>query len=290
MTAPAKSPARARSTRSAGLARVLVGTDLSLDGDRALRRVGTLALAPRAMIVVAHVLPATGRLSEFSLTAGAAELELEKAVRKLSGVLLSRGRADVAVHARVVRGKAVEGLDRLAEAMGADVVVVGRRGQSRIRELLIGSTARRLLREGRFPVLVVARPPKDPYRRVVAGFDFTPEALKAVRLADRLVPLSTTRTVVHAFAASGARIPLREREAQVRRAIDQLAAGGAKGWETFVQPGDARVAILEVARTTKADLITVGSGKSRPARTLLGSVAEEVLERATCDVLLVRRH
>ena len=47
--------------------------------------------------------------------------------------------------------------------------------------------------------------------------------------------------------------------------------------------------LLELARELAADLIIVGThGRSGPRRVLLGSVAEEVLRDAPCNVLVVR--
>jgi nucleotide-binding universal stress UspA family protein len=59
--------------------------------------------------------------------------------------------------------------------------------------------------------------------------------------------------------------------------------------ETYVWPGDAASAIIDVATTAKADVIVVGSrGMSGPARFLLGSVPNKVSHHAPCNVLIVR--
>ena len=59
--------------------------------------------------------------------------------------------------------------------------------------------------------------------------------------------------------------------------------------EIVLSDGDARDAILDEAHRRDADLVVVGtSGHSPIARLLLGSVAEEVLRAAPCDVLVAR--
>jgi nucleotide-binding universal stress UspA family protein len=56
-----------------------------------------------------------------------------------------------------------------------------------------------------------------------------------------------------------------------------------------LEEGDASRRILAVSRDAEADLIVMGThGRTGPARLLLGSVAEQVLRRATCPVLTVK--
>ena len=57
----------------------------------------------------------------------------------------------------------------------------------------------------------------------------------------------------------------------------------------IVEPGDARDAILKVASALDPDLIVMGShGRRGLSRLVLGSVAEHVVRRARCPVLIVR--
>ncbi len=52
--------------------------------------------------------------------------------------------------------------------------------------------------------------------------------------------------------------------------------------------GDPAVVLVDVARELGADLVIVGrQGSDFVTRTLLGSVAERVVQRAPCDVLVV---
>jgi nucleotide-binding universal stress UspA family protein len=75
-------------------------------------------------------------------------------------------------------------------------------------------------------------------------------------------------------------------------ALDKLLAprrAGAQFGEIAVVDDDARDAILKAAKVVHADLIVIGThGRRGLSRMLLGSVAEDVLRRATCPVLAVR--
>jgi nucleotide-binding universal stress UspA family protein len=59
--------------------------------------------------------------------------------------------------------------------------------------------------------------------------------------------------------------------------------------ECRLEEGDAATQILQVAQETGCDLIVLGThGRTGLGRLLMGSVAEQVLRRASCPVLTVR--
>ena len=63
----------------------------------------------------------------------------------------------------------------------------------------------------------------------------------------------------------------------------------AKFGHLIVQAGDPRDAILQAAEKLNPDLIIMGShGRRGFSRAVLGSVAENVVRRAPCPVLVVR--
>jgi nucleotide-binding universal stress UspA family protein len=67
------------------------------------------------------------------------------------------------------------------------------------------------------------------------------------------------------------------------------AEGFPPGMETQVSAGDPATEILRLARDSKCDLIVMGThGRTGLGRLLLGSVAEEVIRKATCPVLVVK--
>ncbi|HET6869988.1 MAG TPA: universal stress protein [Solirubrobacteraceae bacterium] len=58
--------------------------------------------------------------------------------------------------------------------------------------------------------------------------------------------------------------------------------------ETRTMAGDPAAVLVEVAREAAADLLVVGRrGSDFVARTLLGSVAQRIVQQAPCDVLVV---
>ncbi len=60
-------------------------------------------------------------------------------------------------------------------------------------------------------------------------------------------------------------------------------------WRKIVRAGDARSNVLNEAIRSHADVIAIGThGRSGLSRALIGSVAEDVIANAPCDVLVAR--
>ena len=71
-------------------------------------------------------------------------------------------------------------------------------------------------------------------------------------------------------------------------ASDLLDAPNGTSVEVRTTAGDPAVVLVEVAREVAADLLVVGRrGGDFVTRTLLGSVAQRVVQQAPCDVLVV---
>jgi len=141
---------------------------------------------------------------------------------------------------------------------------------------------------------------KNPPHDILVPIDFSADAEAALDYACTLaIELDAT---VHLINALGAGLPelavaLTDHMIETLRAgsmaqLEKLAAArmpAVKIGKVFVQPGEPRDAIIEVATNLPADLIVIGSqGRRGVSRLLLGSVAEGVVRRAPCPVLVVR--
>jgi nucleotide-binding universal stress UspA family protein len=287
-----------------GLKVVVVATDFSHDGDQAVWRSSDLALSPDATLILTHVLPRHFEASVDSLIRSAAERALDQTASTIGDRLLAAGRSDVKVKVRLVRGVPAEEIERIAETNEADLVTVGRRGHNPLRELLIGSTASKLLRLGRLPVLVASGSGRTPYENVLLGYDLSNPARAAARLLKRMLREGVVPKVVHAFEHQWLGLPpaylintsdedfhvssgsVDDRRLEVQEALADLWS--PEDIRIVVEASDPRRLLLETARRTDADLIVMGSrGLSGFARVALGSVAGSVLNRAEMDVLIV---
>lgn len=297
---------RAGATRvGAGVSKVLLAVDFSRRSSQAVDRVACLGLQTRASVRVLHALPRglAGLDARYRVLA---REQLDRAADRLRRALAARHRSDVTVTTELVSGP---GADAIVRAAGrwADVIVLGRRGRGLLRELLLGSTTRRVIRLSRLPVLAVAGSAARSYRRIVVGLDASPVSVRALRMALELADRARSRfVIVNAIEDPLAGLPrsmvpatarergavraqrLRERSRRLREVVGRLIdRPGA--WQLVVRAADPRRAILDAATAgSGADLIAVGTTTRAgiPAR-LIGSVAEGVLERARTDVLVV---
>jgi nucleotide-binding universal stress UspA family protein len=121
---------------------------------------------------------------------------------------------------------------------------------------------------------VAARP-----RRILVGYDGSEVSQRALDAAAELVGYGSSLAVVHVRPA-GARddgIVEQARERLLRRQITAR----------YLQPfGDPARQIVEAALTVGADLIVVG--RRNALERVFGSVSAGVLDRAPCNVLVVR--
>jgi nucleotide-binding universal stress UspA family protein len=75
----------------------------------------------------------------------------------------------------------------------------------------------------------------------------------------------------------------------ISRAVAVASEHGATVAAALLVEGEAAAALVKIARERHAELLVIGARQDRSiAERLLGTVASEVVEEATCDVLIVR--
>jgi nucleotide-binding universal stress UspA family protein len=146
--------------------------------------------------------------------------------------------------------------------------------------------------------------PLEPGGRIVVGVDESEHALNALRwaLREALVRKASVE-VVHAWLPPvtalpfGATLPVSLDEGEIDAAaradldavVDTALAelGEPPEVERTVLPGSAAPTLVEVA--VGASLLVVGShGRTGWRKLMLGSVADAVVQHATCPVVVVR--
>lgn len=283
---------------------ILAATDFSIDGNNAVRRAAQLAHQHGAQLHILHVLDEARcrplrewftPLTHIDLKATLARAALRRVAIEIAGAY------DVTATVQVQVGDPLHCLTNAAAHV--DLVVLGRRGQSRPGTRSMGGTAARLLRTCRQPVLVVKRAAGAPYRKVLMPIDFTAGSEAAVRAAAPLVAGARTH-VFHAadsVMASMLRrggmerdvildVVARQEAGAMSRMRRTLARLGVDTRSLFfsVGRGPADIAALALARTLDADLIVAGkNGRSALGSFLLGSVSRNILSECECDMLIV---
>lgn len=202
----------------------------------------------------------------------------------------------------VASGAILDVLNERADATAASLLVVGARGNSFMRHTLLGSTAERMVRKARQPILVVKQPPREHYRHVLVPIDFSDNSLRALRLARAIAPRAML-ILLHVFDVpfegklhmAGVEDEIIQRYRIIERQeslakMHQLVIDADIVPESVTllsERGDPWLQILEQEQEHDIDLIVMGKhGKSRFEEFLLGSVTKHVLAQSQCDVLI----
>jgi nucleotide-binding universal stress UspA family protein len=162
--------ARPRTGEGAGYRRILVPTDFSRRGDRALS-IAVELCAPGGTVEVLHAwsLPAlTGTLVPSKLSENALEpvrASLEASARRRADALIARlGNPPVQLACTIVNDSPAKAIDERAQD-GHDLIVMSGHGRRGLRRLILGSVAEATVRHAPCSVIVVHEPePPDEGR------------------------------------------------------------------------------------------------------------------------------
>jgi nucleotide-binding universal stress UspA family protein len=286
---------------------VTAATDFSRDATQAVRRAALLSGALPARLELLHVVDASPWAQAsalFGRKQGGKAAYLEAARRKLDATMEALENIETpSMRARADMGNVLDEILRASAA--SDLLVLGARGQRRMRETLLGTTAERLLQKGRGAMLVVKEAARHAYRHVVVPIDFSADSILALEAALRLAP-DATITLVHAYDVvfegmlwrgdvpkSTVENFRREARSDALSRLNGVATSVGlqeRRFEKVVTRGYPPRVILAAAQRKKADLIAIGKqGRSMLGRLLVGSVTRHVLGECRCDVLVVRR-
>jgi nucleotide-binding universal stress UspA family protein len=195
-----------------------------------------------------------------------------------------------------------------AASLQADLIVMGTHGTTGFDHAVLGSVTERVLRTATCPVLTV--PPraratsKLPFKRVLCPVDFAEPSFAALESALSLGQESDAHvTILHVLELPTDE-PLvnrpisvpeynRYREQDAAEHLAKLVPDGAASWcsaSTRLAHGKPYRQILEIAAEENTDLIVMGvHGRNAIDLMLFGSTTNQVVRRATCPVLTIRR-
>jgi nucleotide-binding universal stress UspA family protein len=290
------------------LQRILAATDFSSTARAGVDWAIELALAHDASIDLVHALLVPSRATDFVPSPpDFTEALQEAASGRLNEITTMVREKGVEVSAELKLGVPSQVILETASQQDADLVVIGTRGLSGLRHLLLGSTAERVVQHAQCPVLTVHPGDADKHRpldTILVPTDFSKDAETAYFAALNLLGRqSSTRVVLlhvyhlpYEYTAYGT-IPTSldyfrdvqgAAEERLTTLADEIKQQGFQV-ETLAREGFPPEVILGEAEAAGADLIAMGThGRTGLAHLVLGSTAERVVQRANCPVLTVR--
>lgn len=285
---------------------ILAATDFSDAALNGVIRAARIARHSNALLNIVHVVQTTAIDQMRSLLTDApADLQqrlLADAQVKLDELAeMVRREYGVNPSLKVAEGTLLDELDKAQKNTEADLTVLGARGASVARHLLLGSTAERLLAQAQHPILVVRNPGEVSYRRTLIPVDFSEASMVAVQRARALAP-NTRVTALHAYEApfegklrtagvdsKSIRGYLQAAEASATERMLRFVQGAGDPHliQSLVLHGHPLVHVLDQEEELGCQLIVVGGGSgSRAQDFLLGSLSRRVLSQSRVDVLL----
>jgi nucleotide-binding universal stress UspA family protein len=265
---------------------ILLASDLTERSRCALIRAVQLKRATAAGLTLLHVAEPglRGELAKSREAAAMATMEAhlsDVSAGKLRRVLIKVGVGDP-----------VAAIVAEAESRDADLVVLGQPGKHRIMELFAGTTAERVIRYSRRPVLVAKVQSNRPYQRVVIAFDRSEAAQRALATALALAPRAEFH-LVHASQSPEAGRGKEEAErveVHLENAATQVTRRSLYRHTRLtieVRQGAPVHTITSSLQAFDADLLAMGThGRGRLQTAFFGSVAQELLAASPCDVLV----
>lgn len=287
---------------------IIAATDFSASATSAVRQAAHLARAWGASLTLVHVF----NDSAWASLRAVYDLPGWSEVRPAAGQRarlqqLAEQIADefgVAVDSEMPSGRASLQIGAVVAARRAQLLVVGEHGENWLRDMVLGGTALKVLEATRVPVLLVRRTEAAPYRDIVIATDFSPAAKRAARMALDCFP-QARHALVHAwlvpFEASMRMGGARDEDIERYRAREFADAAGAleafarscesdlieDRLERLALHGSPASVVFEQVRARGSDLIAIGKHGGRYGEELLlGSVTQNILYHAECDVLL----
>jgi len=228
------------------------------------------------------------------------EHRLEMLKQKLRDEYAPGHPINVEYHAR--EGDICDEILAMAREIGADLIVMGTHGRTGMNWLLSGSVATAVLRRAPCPVLALksseAVHKLGEARVILHPTDFSENsrtALKVARslardLGARLLILHVTPPAILMDGTVAGEIDPSAYRASLEELRSRLDGPDLKyPVETRLILGLDREEILRTAQEVGCDLIVMGThGRTGLGRLLMGSVAEAVMPRASCPVMIVK--
>jgi len=287
--------------------KLLLATDLSARGDRALERAVAIAASQNAHLTIVH---AFEELDESTLSYGRRAAPpwqrppdvVAIAKRRIrQGLRADLGDAVENATLLIEEGDPAEIIERIATSERVDLVITGIAGERLLasRPVILGRTVQQLLRRLPVPILIVRNRARSAYQHIVVTTDFSDPSARALQVALRFFPTQTLHLLHASEAPYSSLVSDSNRHAESYREVRAeelrtflasifLPEDDRKRIVPLIEHGSPQQLVREYVQMHGADLVVLGThGRGAVAEAILGSTAKGILASLPCDALIV---
>jgi len=265
--------------------RLLVATDWSESSRSAVEEAIQLARACSSkLIAMTTVITNVGYEDAMPWVVEQAEKEMQD---KLASIRRMASEQGIDCETFVYRGEEPHmDIVNAAVMKHVDMIVMGTRGRTGIKKLIMGSVTGNVIGQAPCKVLVVPPSAKTGYRSILIATDGSIHSAAAASEAAAMAKRYGSSLVIVSVAPSAAEVPLAEENV---KQVMELAEKEDLKKDGMVLQGKPHEVILEIAKQKHAGLIVVGShGRTGLTSLFMGSVTERVISQTESAVLVVK--
>ncbi|HZX69462.1 MAG TPA: universal stress protein [Rhodanobacter sp.] len=279
--------------------RILLATDLSARCDRALDRAARLATEWQVPLLVVHAMPrdvVTSWPSTDDTPSWRQPPDTVAAIERQIRRDLGHEVDQLAIH--VAEGKPADVILDLAKREGCDLIVLGA-SHERSGHSVLGRTAEALIRKSSASLLVVRNRPREAYRQILIGTDFTVESRHGLHVATTWFPQASF-VLMHALDIPYKSLWL---DPARREEFTRLELGTIEDFladarlpdpqrqriRPMIEHGHPEIMLRNYVLEEGADLTVIGALRRGLAfHMLVGGSARRIVQEVPGDILVVR--
>ena len=275
--------------------KILVPIDFSEQSLIALDQSYNLAKGYKAEVVLAHVIEDSGPISRIFSKEQNEEMEktIRENLKKLAADAEKKGGVKTSI--RVPRGKAYEEIVKLGETLPAELIIMGcDSSPSGLKKRFIGSTALRIVRESKVPVITIrGKHHRSGCKNIVLPLDLTKETKEKVSKAIELSNLFGGAAIhVVSVVQTSDEFLVNKLTRQLGQAKSFIEKSGVECSAEIIKGTQSKITlaqtIIDYANKVEGDLLMIMTQQEQNfTKYFIGSSAQEIINNSNIPVLSI---
>jgi nucleotide-binding universal stress UspA family protein len=279
--------------------KILVAMDGSEASKNALRQSFKLALDEKRWITVVSINPPyQGDLALIGVS-NIGEVLKGPGEKILAEAQKIADEEKATIKTRLEEGDPFKKIIEIAEEERCDLIVMGRRGMSRLERALMGSVTAKVIGHFKGKTLVIPRDSTIGWKTILVATDGSKyseaaveEAINYAKSYEGSLKVVTAVDVTEEFEANAPDLvdKLIEKAKSILNEVKKKAEDAGIPTETLVRQGEPYKVIIDIAKQVNADIIIMGShGRTGLTRLFMGSVTSRVIGHTPYPVMIVNK-